>query len=144
MTKLIALGVFAILVAGCRISPAVTSGDEATAAVPVTWSLHESTRPDGNQLRLYGGTLHSIPSSLRLVSPSGHVLSSAVATFSPSGGAPCGDTQAVGAASAELALPGAEVANFRAGWPAGYRVEAEVAGVWKSTALTYAGCNTSD
>jgi hypothetical protein len=144
MRMTIALVITAALLAGCRIYPSVTSGDDPTTAVQLTWSLNESPRPDGHRLRLYGGTLHSIPSSLRLVSSSGQVISSAAAIFTPSGGELCGNTQAVGTASAELPLPAAEVPNFRSTWPAGYRVEAEVGGAWKSTTLTYAGCNTAE
>jgi hypothetical protein len=145
MRRCIALAVATVvLLAGCRIYPSVTSGDDPATAVPLSWSLNESPRPDGHRLRFYGGTMHSIPGSLRVVTPSGQVVASGTATFSASGGGLCGDTQAVGTARAELPLPAAEVAAFRSGWPAGYRVEAEVGGTWRPAALTHAGCTTAE
>lgn len=144
MSRTVALVAVVLLLLGCRISPGVSSADAPTSAVPFSWSLNDSPHPDGHRLRFYGGTLHSIPSQVRLVGPSGQVITTAAAIFSPSSGALCGVSQAVGTASVELPLPAAEVANFRRGWPAGYRVESEVGGVWQSTTLTHAGCTTTE
>jgi hypothetical protein len=135
--------VVVVLLLGRRLPAAVTSGDDPSAPVPFRWSLNESPRPDGHRLRLFGGTMHSIPSSVRLVSPGGQVVASALATFSTNGGL-CGDTQSVGTASAELPLAPAEAPAFRGSWPAGYRIEAEVGGAWRPVTLTYAGCKTAD
>jgi hypothetical protein len=144
MRTTLALTAAVLVLVGCSINPGVNSGDDRSALVPVYWSLNDSPRSDGHRLRLHGGTLHSIPSTFRLLSPSGQILASATATFSPSGGGLCGNTQAVGTATAELPLPATEVAAFRAGWPSGYRVEAEVGGAWRPTMLTHAGCTTAD
>jgi hypothetical protein len=106
-------------------------------------SLNESPRLDGHRIRVHGGTMHSIPSAVRLIGPSGQVVGSAAAAFSPGAGL-CGDTQGAGVAGADVPLPAANVADFRAGWPSGYKLEVEVGGMWRSAVLTHAGCTTSD
>jgi hypothetical protein len=139
----VAFWLCAVILSGCRVPVSVSSGDDPAAGVPLRWSLNESPRPDGHRIRVYGGTMHSIPSSVRLLGPTGQVVGSASATFSPGAGL-CGDTQGAGVAGADVPLPAANVADFRSGWPSGYRIEAEVGGTWLPTVLTHAGCNSTD
>ena len=141
--RVVVLWLIAVLLLGCRVTGPVTLVDDPAAGVPLRWSLNESPRPDGHRLRVYGGTMHSVPSSVRLIDASGQVIASVPATFGTGGGL-CGDTDGPGVAGAELPLAATNVADFRSGWPANYRVEAEVGGAWLPAALTYAGCNTAD
>ena len=120
-------------------STPVTSAGDPTAPVPFEWSTHTSHRPDGHRLHLQGGTLHAIPSEVRLVSPTGQTIASAPAVqLTDSDDGLCGERR--GVARADLPLPAADIAKFRDGWPAGYRVEVLVGGVWRPAQLTFAGC----
>jgi hypothetical protein len=140
---LVVIWLSALVTSACRLPVAVSSGDDPNAGVPLRWSLNDSPRPDGHLLRVYGGTMHSIPAAVRLLGPGGQLVSSAPATFAPGAGL-CGDTSGAGVAGADLPLPAANVADFRGGWPAGYRLEAEVGGTWLPVAQTHAGCTTNN
>lgn len=113
--------------AGSPSTGPITSAGDPSAPVPFRWSTHTSHRPDGHRLRLQGGTLHAIPSELRLVDASERIVASAAAvpTSDPQD-ALCG--RGAGLVRAELPLSAPELGAFRAAWPAGYRPEARIAG----------------
>jgi hypothetical protein len=47
-------------------------------------------------------------------------------------------------ASAEIPLDSTLVSMFRAGWPVGYALEAQVGGAWHPASLSHAGCTTQE
>lgn len=128
-----------------RLTPSgpVTSAGDPAEPVPFEWSVHTSQQPDGHVLQLRGGTLHAVPSELRLLDRTGRVVSGGPAAWVADGGPPLCDRRE-GVTRADLPLPAAEVANFRADWPAGYRLEARVGGGWRVAQLTFAGCRSND
>src|SRR5262245_1789116 len=140
------LALLLLTLAACRgpaVSPQapITSAGDPAAPVPFRWSVHESHRADGHRLLLQGGTLHAIPSEVRLLDPSGRVVSGGPAEpLGESGTGLCGDR--AGVVSAALPLPASELASFRSDWPKAYRVEVRVGGTWRAADLSFAGCRS--
>lgn len=116
----------------------ITSADP-TAPVPFRWTTVE-THTSGSFLHVQGGTLHAIPSAVRLLGPSGAVVAEGEAR-PVAAGEPglCGEEYA-GMVAAELSVPSAVVDALGTEWDAAYRLEAQVGGEWRATALTFAGC----
>lgn len=115
-----------------------TSGDDPSTPVPFQWTLADAGARGAPVLALSGGTLHSIPSQVRLLGPAGQVVASAPASgTSPAGACP----EAPGLAHALLPLPAAARPSFESGaWPAGFRLEAQVAAAWRPAAVAATRC----
>ncbi|MBI4496830.1 MAG: hypothetical protein HY689_02885 [Chloroflexi bacterium] len=120
----------------------ITSAGDPTAPVPFQWTVHESHRPDGHRLRLQGGTLHAIPSEVRLRNSGGQTSASAPAKLLTQADTGLCRGQPQGMVGADLPLPPADLAAFRSDWPSGYQVEVQVGGVWRPAQLTFAGCRS--
>lgn len=118
--------------AGNSATGPITSAPDPADPVPFRWTLQDGA------LLLQGGTLHTIPSEVRLLGPSGQVVGRASATpVQGSGDCPEG----AGVARAEVALPGAVQAAFQSDqWPDTYALEVLVGGTWRPTTLTAASC----
>lgn len=126
-----------ILFSAC--APATTSADPPGAPIPAQWTTHTSHSPDGSRLLVHAGTLHSIPSRLRLLDGGGATVSVAATRSVDDLSSSCIDgPEPVGA---ELPLPATALARFAgASWPAGYRLEAELGGTWRPVSPTFANC----
>ena len=110
--------------------------------MPFVWATYRGHAPDRALLLLQGGTLHSIPDRVRLLDPTGQLLGTAQAGSSKPDES-C--LEGPGPVHAILPLPGATLQLFQGGaWPAGYRLEAEVAGVWRPVLASFGGCAVTE
>ena len=123
----------------------ITSAGDPGAPVAVVWSTHAGRTASDHRLLVEGGTLHAIPSEMRLLDATGTVVASAPA-LPTSDGSPglCGAAPG-GLARAALPISAADLQRLRAGtWPPALRLELRVGGRWQPAAPTYAGCVSGD
>jgi hypothetical protein len=127
---------------GDQVVGPITSAPDPSEPVPFLWALHRSHSAAGHRLLLSGGTIHAVPSDVRLVDSTGQVVATA-ATSPAADGNSCPGSR--GIARAELPLRTELLAAFAGGEaPADYQIEARVGGTWRSTVLTFAGCESTE
>jgi hypothetical protein len=120
----------------------VTSAGNPSDPVPFRWVLASDAATATTTLRLQRGTLHAIPSAVRLVDASDQVIALAATIFAP-GGRPdlCGGSNFAGMTEADLPLsPSTATAFAEDAWPTGYRLEAEVGGMWRPVEVEEVVC----
>jgi hypothetical protein len=115
----------------------ITSADP-TLPVPFVWSTTQ-THSAGSYLNLQGGTLHAIPSAVRLIGPGGVVAESDTKPVVAGEPGLCGEENG-GLVTATLAVTRQMAETLGAEWADGYRLEALVGSEWRETAPIFAGC----
>lgn len=128
---------FAILLGAC--APSASSADPPGAPLPARWATLTTHRPDGSRLLVHAGTLHSIPSRIRLIDASGATVAMVATRSVDDLDSSC--IEGLEPVGAELPVPRTTLALFAGGsWPTGYRLEGEVGGTWRATSPIFANC----
>lgn len=130
-------------------SACVATGDPSrqspsTGDVDLFYASYQMDAEPHYRLIFEGGSDVVRPSEVRIVVPSGTTVASALTVPVPSDGEPmllCGptktsDARLYGPLRATLAMPDQQVFKEFIREPTAFRVEAKVAGAWRSTRLT--------